>query len=102
VREAADVDQPGLRPGAVVRSLAGRDQATLYVVLRQEDERLVTVTDGDRRPIDRSKAKNRRHLEVVGWVETTLAERLSRGERIPDQEISKALKAFHLREQKEV
>lgn len=96
------MDQPGLRPGAVVRSLVGRDQATVYVVLRQEDERLVTVTDGDRRPYDRPKAKNRRHLEVVGWVESTLAERFSRGERVPDQEISKALRAFHLHEQKEV
>lgn len=96
------MDQPGLRPGAVVRSLAGRDQATVYVVLRQEDERLVTVSDGDRRPYDRPKAKNRRHLEVVGWVESTLAERFSRGGRIPDQEILEALRAFHLHEQKEV
>lgn len=96
------MDQPGLRPGAIVRSLAGRDQATVYVVLRQEDERLVSVVDGAGRPFDRPKAKNRRHLEVVGWAEPMLAERFSRGERVADQEISKAITAFHSREQKEV
>lgn len=96
------MDQPGLRPGAIVRSLAGRDQATVYVVLRQEDERLVTVADGIGRPFDRPKAKNRRHLEVVGWAEPMLAERLSRGERVADQEISKAIAAFQSHEQKEV
>jgi large subunit ribosomal protein L14e len=96
------VDQPGLRPGAIVRSLAGRDQATVYVVLRQGDERLVAVIDGAGRPFDRPKVKNRRHLEVVGWAEPMLAERLSRGERVADQEIFKAITAFHSREQKEV
>jgi large subunit ribosomal protein L14e len=102
VREATDVDQPGLRPGALVRSLAGRDQGNGYVVLRLEDERLVSVADGRVRTFDRPKTKNRRHLEVVGWAPPSLAERLARGERIADHEITKALEALILREQKEV
>lgn len=85
------MDQPGLRPGAVVRSLAGRDQGSCYIVLRQVDERFVAVVNGQQRSIDRPKQKNRRHLEVCGWADATLALRLERGDKVTDQDIVKAL-----------
>jgi ribosomal protein L14E/L6E/L27E len=85
------VDQPGLRPGAIVRSLAGRDQGCRYVVLRQVDERFVTVANGRGRPVDRPKRKNRRHLEVLGWANATLALRLERGDKVTDLDIVNTL-----------
>lgn len=85
------MDQPGIGPGAVVRSLAGRDRGTLYVVSRVVDERRVAVCDGRRRSPERPKVKNRRHLEVQGWVDASLALRLERGERGVDKEVDTAL-----------
>ncbi len=96
------MDQPGLRPGAIVRSLAGRDQGNCYVVLRQVDERLVAVCNGRQRPIDRPKQKNRRHLEVLGWADATLALRLERGDKVTDHDVVKALEAFPSRVFEEV
>lgn len=96
------MDQPGLRPGALVRSLAGRDQGTCYVVLRQVDERRVTVSNGRHRTVDRPKQKNRRHLEVLGWVDANLALRLERGDRVSDEDITKALGSLPTRVLEEV
>lgn len=96
------VDQPGIRPGALVRSLAGRDQGACYLVLRQVDERRVAVSNGRQRPVDRPKVKNRRHLEVLGWVEAALAFRLERGDRVSDQDIQKALETKPTRMLEEV
>ncbi|HEY8346845.1 MAG TPA: KOW domain-containing RNA-binding protein [Symbiobacteriaceae bacterium] len=95
------MDQPGIKPGTIVRSLAGRDQGTYYVVLRQVDERRVAVANGRRRPVSRPKPKNRRHLEVLGWVEGDLALRLERGDRVSDEEVMKALEAWQSQAEKE-
>lgn len=96
------MDLPGIRPGTMVRSLAGRDQGTCYVVLRQLGERRVAVVDGRQRPVHRPKVKNRRHLEVLGWVEANLALRLERGDRVSDNEIMQALEALRSRAVEEV
>lgn len=96
------MDQPGIRPGALVRSLAGRDQGIRYLVLRQVDERRVMVVNGRQRSVDRPKVKNRRHLEVLAWAEPTLALRLERGDRVTDQDILKALEAIPTRVLEEV
>lgn len=102
VRRCAWVDQPGIRSGALVRSLAGRDQGTCYVVLRQVDERRVALINGRHRSADRPKVKNRRHLEVLGWTDANLALRLERGDRVSDEEVMKALDALLSRAIEEV
>jgi large subunit ribosomal protein L14e len=96
------VELPGVRPGALVRSLAGRDQGTNYVVLRQVDERRVSVSNGWHRTTNRPKVKNRRHLEVLGWVDANLALRLERGDRVSDDDLMKALAVLPSRVVKEV
>jgi large subunit ribosomal protein L14e len=96
------VDEPGIRPGAVVRSIAGRDIGSCYLVLRLLDERRVTVSDGRRRSVDRPKAKNRRHLEVLGWCEPALALKLDRAIKVTDLDIEKALAVLPARVLEEV
>jgi ribosomal protein L14E/L6E/L27E len=88
------LEQSGLRPGALVRSLAGRDHGACYIVMRKMDERRVAVSNGRQRSTDRPKVKNRRHLEVLGWADATLALRLNRGDRVLDVELQKALEAI--------
>ncbi len=52
-----------LKPGQLVRSLAGRDKGKHYLVLRELDHKYVLVVDGHRRPVARPKKKNKAHLQ---------------------------------------
>jgi len=52
-----------LKPGQLVRSLAGRDKGKHYLVLRELDQRTVLLVDGRSRPLSRPKKKNKAHLQ---------------------------------------
>ncbi len=52
-----------LKPGQLVRSLAGRDKGKHYLVLQALDNKYVLLVDGRRRPVDRPKKKNKAHLQ---------------------------------------
>ncbi len=52
-----------LKPGQLVRSLAGRDKGKHYLVLRELDSIYVLVVDGRNRPLARPKKKNKIHLQ---------------------------------------
>jgi len=52
-----------LKPGQLVRSLAGRDKGKHYLVLRELDGKYVLLVDGHKRGIDRPKKKNKLHLQ---------------------------------------
>ncbi|WEK53787.1 MAG: KOW domain-containing RNA-binding protein [Candidatus Cohnella colombiensis] len=55
-----------LEPGDIVKSLRGRDEDGLLVVIAILDERFALVADGDKRRFDRPKRKNVLHLEPIG------------------------------------
>lgn len=52
-----------LKPGQLVRSLAGRDKGKHYLVLRELDPVYVMLVDGRNRPVSRPKKKNKAHLQ---------------------------------------
>ena len=52
-----------LKPGQLVRSLAGRDRGKHYLVLREIDQRTVLLVDGRSRPLAKPKKKNKAHLQ---------------------------------------
>ena len=52
-----------LKPGQLVRSLAGRDKGKHYLVLRELDNGYVLLVDGYSRPLARPKKKNKIHLQ---------------------------------------
>lgn len=52
-----------LMPGQLVRSLAGRDHGSHYLVLEVLDERYVLLVNGRSRPVERPKKKNIIHLQ---------------------------------------
>ncbi len=54
-----------LTPGRIVRSLAGRDQGRLFVVIREVDEDFVLIADGDLRSMAKPKKKRRKHLRAT-------------------------------------
>jgi len=52
-----------LKPGQLVRSLAGRDKGKHYLVLRELDQKNVLLVDGRSRTVSRPKKKNKAHLQ---------------------------------------
>lgn len=52
-----------LKPGQLVRSLAGRDKGKHYLVLQEIDQRTVLLVDGYSRPLAKPKKKNKAHLQ---------------------------------------
>ncbi len=52
-----------LKPGQLVRSVAGRDKGKHYLVLREIDQRTVLLVDGYCRPLEKPKKKNKAHLQ---------------------------------------
>lgn len=78
--------------GSVVRSLAGRDQGRLFVVVEVVDADFVRIANGKLRGMDRQKKKRRKHLKPTGSVIAALRDRLAGGEAVEDHEIRAWLK----------
>lgn len=66
------------RIGQKVRSKAGRDNGTDYVVIRTEDN-YVYVADGAARRLENPKKKKIKHVEGSYNVSEEIAERLHEG-----------------------
>ena len=81
-----------IETGSVVRSLAGRDQDRLFVVIQEVDSDFVMVANGKLRGMDRLKKKRRRHLKPTGSVVEELRGRLAAGGAVEDHEIRSWLK----------
>ncbi len=56
-----------VQKGSVVRSLAGHDKGTLYLVLETEQGKLL-LCDGRRRPLDRPKSKSEKHVRKTNII----------------------------------
>ena len=73
--------------GSVVRSMAGRDQGRLFIVIQEIDEDFVMIANGKLRGMDRLKKKRRRHLKATGTVVEELRGRFAEGGKVEDHEI---------------
>ncbi|MEE1200072.1 MAG: hypothetical protein U0L09_05420 [Christensenellales bacterium] len=78
--------------GSVVRSMAGRDQGRLFVVVQELDADFVMIANGKLRGIDRLKKKRRKHLKPTGSSVEELRSRLAQGGTVEDHEIRSWLK----------
>ncbi|HWP51129.1 MAG TPA: KOW domain-containing RNA-binding protein [Clostridia bacterium] len=75
-----------MRPGMVVRALAGRDAGKWFAVL-VSDEDFTLIVDGKSRPLARPKRKRNKHLAVT-------AAKLSDDCMTTDRKLKSALRAF--------
>ena len=78
--------------GSIVRSMAGRDQNRLFVVVQELDPDFVMVADGKLRGMDRLKKKRRKHLKPTGCVVEELRSRIAEGAAVENHEIRSWLK----------
>ncbi len=75
------------------RSKAGHDAGTCYVIVR-EDEEYLYLADGVSRTIAAPKKKNRKHVQIIRNIPTSVLEVFASGEVTSDLEIKRALKRY--------
>ncbi|MDY6826430.1 MAG: KOW domain-containing RNA-binding protein [Bacillota bacterium] len=74
-----------LKPGQLVRSLAGRDKGKHYLVLKELNEKYVLLVDGRSRTVHQPKKKNKIHLQH--YDRRVDDEALFREERATDSQV---------------
>ena len=79
----------------IVRSVAGRDQGKLFIVLAVEGEYLL-LADGKSRKVESPKRKKRRHVLFVAADENRLSEKIRGEARITNSELRKTLATFQV------
>ena len=94
-----DPELPDIIISDVVISTAGRDTATCFYVIH-EDQTYVFMANGKDRPLDKPKRKKRKHVQKVLRSETRVAEKLRRGDKVLNGELRRDL-AFLVRDASE-
>ncbi|MCX4267339.1 MAG: KOW domain-containing RNA-binding protein [Lachnospiraceae bacterium] len=56
------------RKGNLAKSLAGHDKGRIYMIVREEEE-MVYLADGKKRPIERPKCKRKKHIQPIYQTE---------------------------------
>jgi ribosomal protein L14E/L6E/L27E len=83
--------EEGLSVGQLVRSIAGRDAGTYFLVVGVKDSRHVMVADGRLRHISRPKKKNVRHLEVLSARVDEAEARFAASRVVTDRNVAEAI-----------
>ena len=78
-------------PSAFVESIAGRDKGKIFVVLSEEDENYVAISDGRVRKSDRPKRKKKKHLNALGRNSDFIAQKLRDGTKVTNSELRTAI-----------
>lgn len=78
--------------GQLVRSLAGRDQGSYYLIYDVLDEAFVRVIDGEKKRLKNPKKKNIKHLKIYSATAEAVAEKLRKKEPVPEEEIAEAIR----------
>ena len=60
-----------MKENAVVMSLAGHDKGVLYIVVGENDNKLL-LCDGKNKTLESPKSKNKKHLKEIGKVNLSL------------------------------
>ena len=73
-----------LSEGQFVRSKAGRDKGTLFLVVGIADEEHVYIADGVRRKVQAPKRKKNKHLQKHNAISDAVKTMLENGEKMED------------------
>lgn len=84
-----------IKPGQVVRSLAGRDKGHFFVVMGILDPYHVAICDGDLRKITVPKKKKIKHLAKTNTVDAVLSQKLLHGDKVSNADLRAVLSSFN-------
>ena len=79
--------------GCLVRSLAGHDKGSLFIIIK-EDAEYVYLADGQSRPAGKPKRKKKKHVQISRIREEKLSEKLMSGNIALDEEIKYFIRCY--------
>lgn len=81
--------------GYLVKSLAGRDKGTIYVIVDQQKE-YVYLSDGKYHPLQKPKKKNKKHVQFIHYQDENITKKLNNQEVVREEEIKRLIKQYDL------
>ena len=85
--------------GEIVKSAAGRDKGTYYLVIDNQDKNKIKVVDGVKRKFNNPKYKNSRHLESTGKIAAEFLQWLKSKKRVRSEDVRSVLKDYLSKEE---
>ncbi len=85
--------------GEIVKSTAGRDKGTYYLVIDNQDENKIKVVDGVKRKFNNPKYKNSRHLVSTGQIATEFLGWLNSKKRVRSEDVRSVLEDYLSKEE---
>lgn len=86
--------------GKLAVSKSGHDKGHVFVIVG-EDDRYVFLADGDLKPMERPKKKNRKHIQVIKNLPEAVDRILSENVPVKNLEIKRAIKLYLKQEENE-
>lgn len=80
-----------IKIGSFVKSKQGRDKDNIYIVKEIFDDRTVLV-DGYGKKFANPKTKNIKHIEPLGLVNQSIADKFLSNKKVFDEEVYSAIK----------
>lgn len=79
--------------GCLVRSLAGHDKDSFFIIIKQDAE-YVYLADGIIRRLAKLKRKKKKHVQVTRYTDVDLQEKLTSGVHVTDEDIKYFIKCW--------
>lgn len=77
--------------GEFVISKAGHDKNAFYVIIKEENE-YVYLSDGKYKPLNNLKRKNKKHVQIIHDIDSSIKAKLENSEALNDVDIANAIK----------
>jgi len=85
--------------GEVVKSTAGRDKDSYYLVVNIESTKRIKVVDGVNRKFNNPKYKNSRHLKRTGYVSDEFLNMVDKNKRVRSKDVREIIKGYLKKEE---
>ena len=79
--------------GCLVRSLAGHDRGSLFIIIK-EDAEYVYLADGTLRTVGKPKRKKKKHVQVSRIRDEELHEKLMSGKTVTNEAVKYFIRCY--------
>lgn len=80
--------------GSLALSKSGHDKDNVFIILKSDSE-YIYLMDGKARNLDNPKKKNKKHVQVISYVDTSLQDKITKNKTIINEDIKRALKIYY-------
>lgn len=82
-----------LEIGALAKSMAGHDKNHIFIILEASDE-YATLVDGKQRTLDKTKRKNKKHIQIIHDKEEPKRKALIAEAKLTDEAARRFIRSY--------